>query len=83
MELTDPFSLCDPLTSVVSLPGAVSLQFARTYHMRPQRLFLVGFDSRGGPCAGHLFTDHPPMKLVDVYAAMLSTLAFRRAADGR
>jgi hypothetical protein len=26
-----------------------------------------------------LFTDHPSMKLVDVYAAMLPTLAFRPA----
>jgi hypothetical protein len=30
-------------------------------------------------CGGHLFTDHPSMKLVDVYAAMLPTLAFRPA----
>jgi hypothetical protein len=30
-------------------------------------------------CGGHLFTDHPPMKLVDVYAAMLPTLAFKPA----
>ncbi len=28
-------------------------------------------------CGGHLFTDHPPMGLVDVYAAMLPTLDFR------
>jgi hypothetical protein len=28
-------------------------------------------------CGGHLFTDHPTMKLVDVYAAMLPTLEFR------
>lgn len=28
-------------------------------------------------CGGHLFTDHPSMGLVDVYAAMLPTLAFR------
>jgi hypothetical protein len=28
-------------------------------------------------CGGHLFTDHPPMGLVDVYAAMLPTLPFR------
>lgn len=27
-------------------------------------------------CGGHLFTDHPTMGLVDVYAAMLPTLAF-------
>jgi hypothetical protein len=30
-------------------------------------------------CGGHLFTDHPPMKLVDVYAAMLPTLVFEPA----
>jgi len=28
-------------------------------------------------CGGHLFTDHPSMNLVDVYAAMLPALAFR------
>lgn len=28
-------------------------------------------------CGGHLFTDHPPMKLVDVYAAVLPTLVFK------
>jgi hypothetical protein len=27
-------------------------------------------------CGGHLFTDHPGMGLVDVYAAMLPTLAY-------
>jgi len=28
-------------------------------------------------CGGHLFTDHPHWKLVDVYAAILPSLAFR------
>ncbi len=28
-------------------------------------------------CGGHLFTDHPTMGLVDVYAAMLPKLAFQ------
>lgn len=28
-------------------------------------------------CGGHLFTDHPPMGLVDIYAAMIPTLAFK------
>ena len=28
-------------------------------------------------CGGHLFTDHPTMGLIDVYAAMLSTLEFK------
>jgi hypothetical protein len=27
-------------------------------------------------CGGHLFTDHPTMGLVDVYAAMIPKLAF-------
>jgi hypothetical protein len=27
-------------------------------------------------CGGHLFTDHPGMKLVDIYAALLPGLAF-------
>ena len=28
-------------------------------------------------CGGHVFTDHPPMKLIDVYAAVLPTLEFK------
>jgi hypothetical protein len=30
-------------------------------------------------CGGHLFTQHPGMKLVDVYAAILPDLAFKPA----
>lgn len=30
-------------------------------------------------CGGHLFTDHPPMGLVDVYAAMIPSLKFQPA----
>ena len=30
-------------------------------------------------CGGHLFTDHPPLKLVDVYAAMIPQLKFEPA----
>ena len=30
-------------------------------------------------CGGHLFTDHPGMKLVDVYAVILPELAFKPA----
>ncbi|MBS0577690.1 MAG: GFA family protein [Proteobacteria bacterium] len=30
-------------------------------------------------CGGHLFTDHPTMGLVDVYAALLPTLKFEPA----
>lgn len=28
-------------------------------------------------CGGHIFTDHPSMKLIDVYAAVLPTLTFK------
>lgn len=30
-------------------------------------------------CGGHLFTEHPPWKLIDVYAAVIPTLAFKPA----
>ena len=30
-------------------------------------------------CGGHLMTNHPPLKMVDVYAATLPTLAFAPA----
>jgi hypothetical protein len=30
-------------------------------------------------CGGHLFTEHPPLKLTDVYAAMLPQLEFQPA----
>ncbi len=30
-------------------------------------------------CGGHLFTDHPPFKMIDVYAATLPDLPFKPA----
>ena len=30
-------------------------------------------------CGGHLFTEHPGMKLIDIYAAILPTLVFEPA----
>jgi hypothetical protein len=30
-------------------------------------------------CGGHIFTDHPPMGLVDVYAAVIPDLPFKPA----
>ena len=30
-------------------------------------------------CGGHLFTEHPPWKIVDVYAAVIPDLAFKPA----
>lgn len=32
-----------------------------------------------GKCGGHLMTNHPPIGLVDVFAATLPTMAFRPA----
>ena len=43
-----------------------------TYHKNPnsQRKWCK-------KCGGHLFTDHPPFKMVDVYAAMLPKMPFK------
>ena len=30
-------------------------------------------------CGGHLFSDHPPMGLIDVYAAMIPAMTFKPA----
>ena len=48
---------------------------------------LIGFVQRSEnsqrqwctKCGGHLFTDHPPMQLVDIYAAMIPQLKFEPA----
>jgi hypothetical protein len=45
-----------------------------TYNKTP-----ISFRKWCKTCGGHLFTDHPTMGLVDVYAAMLPTLAFTPA----
>lgn len=42
-----------------------------TYNKTP-----ISFRKWCRQCGGHLFTDHPTMGLVDVYAAMLPSLAF-------
>ncbi len=42
-----------------------------TYHHTP-----ISYRKWCKNCGGHLFTDHPTMGLVDVYAAMIPTLAF-------
>jgi hypothetical protein len=43
-----------------------------TYNKTP-----ISFRKWCTQCGGHLFTDHPTMGLVDVYAAMLPTLDFQ------
>ena len=43
-----------------------------TYNKTP-----ISFRKWCKTCGGHLFTDHPTMGLVDVYAAMLPTLEFK------
>jgi hypothetical protein len=42
-----------------------------TYNKTP-----ISFRKWCRKCGGHLFTDHPTMGLIDVYAAMLPTLVF-------
>jgi hypothetical protein len=45
-----------------------------TYNKTP-----ISFRKWCQKCGGHLFTDHPTMGLVDIYAAMIPTLAFEPA----
>ena len=45
-----------------------------TYNMTPK-----SFRTWCSTCGGHLFTDHPPMQLVDVYAAMPPGMPFKPA----
>lgn len=45
-----------------------------TYHKTP-----VSYRKWCTHCGGHLFTEHPPLGLVDVFAAMLPDLEFKPA----
>jgi hypothetical protein len=45
-----------------------------TYHKTP-----VSYRKWCKLCGGHLFTEHPPLSLVDVFAAMLPELPFKPA----
>ncbi|MBX6420033.1 MAG: GFA family protein [Sinobacteraceae bacterium] len=45
-----------------------------TYHKTP-----VSYRKWCTRCGGHLFTEHPPLGLVDVFAAMLPDLEFKPA----
>jgi hypothetical protein len=60
-----------PVNALTITKGADNIG---TYHKTPN-----SFRKWCKTCGGHVFSDHPPMKLVDVYAAMLPTLAFKPA----
>ena len=64
------FSLWQP--SVVTVTrGADNIE---TYSKTP-----MSFRKWCKTCGGHLFTEHPPLKLTDVYAAMIPALKFQPA----
>ena len=64
------FSLWPPAALTVT-QGA---EHIGTYNKTP-----VSFRKWCTRCGGHLFSEHPTMGLVDVYAAMIPTLAFKPA----
>ena len=64
------FTLWDPGALKVTA-GADSIG---TYHQTPS-----SYRKWCRNCGGHLLTEHPGMKLVDVYAALLPELAFKPA----
>ena len=64
------FSLWNPDELKVTA-GADSIG---TYHRTPN-----SYRKWCKNCGGHLFTEHPGMKLVDIYAALLPELAFKPA----
>jgi hypothetical protein len=64
------FSLWQP-TAVTVTRGA---EYIGTYNKTP-----VSFRKWCTLCGGHLFTEHPPLQLTDVYAAMIPGLKFQPA----
>jgi hypothetical protein len=64
------FTLWNPQALRVTR-GATSIG---TYNKTP-----VSYRKWCTKCGGHLFTDHPPLKLVDVYAAMIPQFKFEPA----
>ncbi len=64
------FTLWQP-SAVRVTRGATSIG---TYNKTP-----VSYRKWCTRCGGHLYTDHPPLGLVDVYAAMLPDLPFEAA----
>jgi hypothetical protein len=64
------FSLWQP-TAVKITKGAENIG---TYNKTP-----VSYRKWCQSCGGHVFTEHPPLKLTDVFAAMLPGLKFKPA----
>lgn len=64
------FSLWKP-TSLQITKGE---EFIQTYNKTP-----ISYRKWCSHCGGHVFTDHPTMGLVDVYAALIPTLEFQPA----
>ena len=64
------FTLWDPKAVKVTRGADLIGTFAKT--PMSQRKFCT-------KCGGHLMTDHPPLGMVDVYAALLPSLEFRPA----
>jgi hypothetical protein len=62
------FTLWQP-TDVTVIQGA---EHIGTYNKTP-----ASFRKWCTLCGGHLFTEHPPLKLTDVYAAMIPGLKFQ------
>jgi hypothetical protein len=62
------FSLWQP-SAVTVTRGA---DYIETYSKTP-----MSFRKWCKTCGGHLFTEHPPLKLIDVFAAMIPALKFR------
>jgi hypothetical protein len=64
------FTLWDPQALKIT-HGAASIG---THHKTP-----ISYRKWCTQCGGHVFTDHPTMKLVDIYAAMLPQMKFEPA----
>lgn len=64
------FTLWDP----ASLEFERGVEHVATYHKTEN-----SYRKWCAKCGGHLMTDHPGMKLVDIYAAVLPTLEFTPA----
>lgn len=64
------FSLWDP-KAVKVIRGAGNIG---TYNKTPK-----SFRKWCKTCGGHLFSEHPPMNLIDVYAAVIPGFAFKPA----
>jgi hypothetical protein len=62
------FTLWDPAMVTIDAGS----EYIATYNKTPN-----SYRKWCSQCGGHIMTDHPGMKLVDVYAAVISTLEFQ------